>query len=864
MPGPIATFLRRAVVAVACLWGSGALAAEHPAAFDRWSEALDQHLARLSAAPSAFASIEAIIRHLDQVDSAAHRARLRTAAAALEGSVAARAMRLLADTPSLDPADRLALAHAWLAAVPDDVDAWRFAGRQQLLLRRFDEAVQSLARGCDAAGQSAALLRMGRMDEARRVVEQTAQGVDALRTMAAALTLAGEFGRARRLLDAAQEQWPEDAGLALERGRMELTAGRPVRAIGPLKRAAAALPGEREPVRLLVRAWRAAGMPVRAHEAFTAATAAGLAPDGPVLAEALAALRTMNDHRRAEPAARAWLDDHPESHWAMREQAAALDGLGSHAKAAALMRASFALMPPSDESLERFLAISIRSRPDDIVEAALAQLRRDYPTAHAVWRESARRLAQAGAGLRAKRALAEKATAAVPNQAWPWLELAALLDPPAARETLDRGLAAMPPQLAGQRAQLHLHRATRADGLDAALADLDDYLRLGGDPAAFHRDGRALLAAAGRWDEAAAEAWAWTVLAPDDPDAQAAIFLPEARERLGYGAVFAHLADVVERNPHDPARLLAALERHTGPGGSPLLALGLARDLDRIDPDDPRVRRGRELRTEVLAALATFGRLVDVDLTTMRLRLERPDGIDVVVEVHPASGRPQRRQDGPAWTEARWEAGGRLLASLSDSAGNAVRLTYDEHGRPRRMEGEGATAFSATLAADGRIAAIEGPNGRQAAMRAFNLVLPVLADWTRGDLAALPELPAGDPELDRLLTAEGRGGTKAGLAVAAHLVEHLAERRDHVPAARRRLDDVLDRAVHHPQEQTLGVEAARLWHRWAQAAFPGGLPAAAWDRWTTVSGWVHGLPASPQRDAVLLTFAAERLRARLH
>jgi tetratricopeptide (TPR) repeat protein len=863
MPGPIATFLRRAVVAVACLWASGTVAAETPAAVHHWSAALDQHLARLSAAPTSFAAVEQLILHLEQFDSASHRARLRAAAESLPGTGIGRLVRLVADTPALDPADRLALARDWLAGVPDDVDAWRFAGRQHLLLQRFDEAAHALARGGDTVGRAAALLRLGRMDEARRAVEETAVGVEALRSMAAALTLAGEFGRGRRLLDAAQDQWPEDGGLALERGRMELAAGRPVRAIGPLKRAVAARPGEREAVRLLVRAWRTAGMPVRAQEAFTAAAAAGLEPDGPVLAEVLAAMRAMNDDRRAEPVARAWLDTSPESHWAMREKAAALDGLGAHAEAASLMRASFELLPPTDDSLARFLTISQHNQPDAMVEATLAQLRRDYPAAPAVWRWSAKRLVDTGAGMRSKRVLAEKATVAVPNQAWPWLDLAALLEPSAAREVLERGLAAMPVELAGQRAQLHLRRAAVAASLDAALADLDEHLRLGGEVAAFHAARRGVLAAAGRWDEAAAEAWAWTVLAPDDTEAQAAIFLPEVRERLGYGTVYAHLADVVDRNPHDPARLLAALERQTGPGGSPVLALGLARDLDRVDPDDPHLHRGRELRNEALADLGRLGRLVDVDLNAMRLRLERPDGIAVVVEAHPASGRPLLRQEGPAWTRARWEMGGRLLAGLSDSAGNAVRLTHDERGRPRRMDGEGGAAFSATLAEDGSVAAIEGPGGRQTAVRAMTLVLPVLAGWTQGDLAALPELPAGDVELDRLLAAERNGGAKAVLAVAAHLVERLGDRRGHAAAARRRLDEVLDQAFGHPQQQALGLEAARLWHRWARTAFPdGGLPAATWDRWTTIADWVNRLPPSPRRDAVLLDIATEGLRPR--
>jgi hypothetical protein len=165
------------------------------------------------------------------------------------------------------------------------------------------------------------------------------------------------------------------------------------------------------------------------------------------------------------------------------------------------------------------------------------------------------------------------------------------------------------------------------------------------------------------------------------------------------------------------------------------------------------------------------------------------------------------------------------------------------------MDSRGSAAFTASLAADGTLAAIEGPRGARAATQAFNLMLPVLTGWASGELSALPELPLADPELDRLEAGERTGGAKAALAVAAHLVERLAERRDHAAAARRRLDEVLDR-----RESGLGLEAARLWLRWAAVVFPDGLPAEAKARRTALHGWVNSLPPSPKRDAVLAGF----------
>ncbi|MBI5162634.1 MAG: tetratricopeptide repeat protein [Magnetospirillum sp.] len=778
-------------------------------ALDRFDVALEYRLGAVAAAADSFDGLWLLQYHFAAVPAKAHRDRIAAIADAdgpLARGQAGRLLALVLGAGSLDDADRLALARSWLDVHPRDARAWRFAGLQLVELERWEEAATAFAQAdalypfaADGVDHARALIRLGRMDEARRVVEQAAGRIappdetgrlKALLLMARALNDAGELGRARLVLEAALAQSPQHPELLFELGRLELAAGRPVNAIGPLQRAVAMAPGHREARQRLVEAWTQAGRPVRGWEAFKDLKKSGLVMDAAWASAGIAALQSIGDHQGAETLAEEFLRQAPQSHWIMRDLAVSKAALGAKGPAAQLLLRSFDLRPPYEWSMDRFLDFAAVNHSGAEVDAMLADVRQRLPWVPVIWQRSAQRLAEATAAQRL--ALADAAIAAAPVLAWShadkaWLQVA-LDDVGGARRTLEAGFAAVPEGLAGQRALLHYHRAhLPGTAPNAALADLDAFRRLGGHLGADHRARRRILAAAGRPDEAAAEARAWAEVRPDDLDAVAALFAPEVLARLGPARVFAFLHDVVERNPHDLARRLLAVEMHNGPGGSPLLALGHARAFDRADPDDPQVARGRARRADTVAARGRLGRLDDLDLAKVRLSLERADGVRVAARWHPSSGRLVRYAEGPAWTEARWDEAGARLLSLADAAGNAIDLTW-EGPRLVGLATTGAVRLSAQVDADGMPVAIDSALPQSAATAAYNQAIAILTAWTEGKLAAVPELPGHESALDRLLAGEAKGGTAARLATAAHLVGHLAERRSHAAAARDRLE----------------------------------------------------------------------------
>ncbi len=827
--------------------------AEAAAILGRWDLSLDYRVAAVTADPDHWDGVALLLDDLAAHPAPGHLGRVAALAGTLVGHPAAAVLALAARAGgALTPGDRLELARQWLRGHPDDAAAWRDAGGQAMALERFGEADRSFARAdalypfaADGGDRAAALIRLGRMDQARAVVEAAAgrlapAGDSArrlvLRTVARALVAAGELGRAHAALDGALGQWPLDSGLLLDRGRLELELGRPLHAIAPLQRAVAEGGAAVRQARVaLVQAWAAAGKPVRAYESYRDLRRQGAVADPAWLAAAMRAAEAYGDHQTADTLGADFLDSTPEAAGILADRAVSLAALGATGRAAGLMRRSFLLAPPDDSGLTRFLQWSEPST----VAAGLAGLRHDLPWSAPVWHAAEGRLATGDTKGRA--ALEAEAVAAAPTLAWPYLDqAAAAADPGASRLALDRGLAAVPAALAGQRALLLARRAGTEDG-DAALADLDAARGQGLAEGDFHRLRAGLLVKAGLWPAAAAEDWDWAGSDPDDGDAVAALFQPRVAELVGWPRVFAHLTDWVERNPFDPARRLEALRRQAGPGGSPVLAMAEAQALDRGAPGDARGAEARRLRAGVVAGLKRLGRLVDLDVSLGRLVVERPDGTRVEADFHPVSGRLLRYAEGPAWIRASWDAGGTRLLSLSDAGGDSITLDWDG-GRLAGLEVAGGIPLRARLGPDGVPSRIE--SALPAAATAYDRAVAVTAAWARGDLAAVPELPFADPALSRLEKAEAAGGDRARLATAAYLVAHVGARRAFAAEARARLDAVLDQAMAagDPRRHSPGLVAAALWRDLALAAWPDGLGRDSWQRWTAIRDWA-GDPA---------------------
>jgi tetratricopeptide (TPR) repeat protein len=244
----------------------------------------------------------------------------------------------------------------------------------------------------------------------------------------------------------------------------------------------------------------------------------------------------------------------------------------------------------------------------------------------------------------------------------------------------------------------------------------------------------------GDWPQAATAAAEWARIRPDDPRAIAALLRPEIAERLGWGHAFAQVARLVDRDPDDPDRRLAALQAHAGSGGSTVMALIHAHHLDRLGQSgNSSVATGQVLREQIVARLALLGRITDLDLDQARLRLAPASSAPIEAKVHPRTGRMIHLREGFDRLEAVWEDDGTRLTQLTDSRGAHVDLTWID-GRLAAMSRTGKHSFTVELAVDGRPTRAEGPDVTDA----FNATLDVVAAWQRADIADARRLRLGE------------------------------------------------------------------------------------------------------------------------
>lgn len=257
------------------------------------------------------------------------------------------------------------------------------------------------------------------------------------------------------------------------------------------------------------------------------------------------------------------------------------------------------------------------------------------------------------------------------------------------------------------------------------------------------------LLAAERWAEAAPLVLDWARLRPDDGAAAAALLRPEIAARVGWAAAFRHLADLVARDPEDPARHLLACDLHAEAPGNELLVLAHAHALDRLaEPDDSRVARGRARRDQALERLARLGRILDLDVAAGRVVIERPSGELVDVTVDPATGRLRRILQGASsnalgqgarWIEARWRDNGTDLAEIVQSSGARLRLDWRD-GRLVGLVAEGKGAFRAELTGDGGLLRVEPPG----AVSAYNDAVALIVAWPQTDVGGAMWLRLGE------------------------------------------------------------------------------------------------------------------------
>ncbi|WP_156521096.1 hypothetical protein [Magnetospirillum moscoviense] len=242
---------------------------------------------------------------------------------------------------------RAALLGLLLAAAPSGGAARAEDAYQLYAQERFAEAVAAFTRqGGDAITHAAALIRLGRDGEAQMLTDD----VDPYRAVmkgAAALTAAGERGRASRLLESGLAQWPNDPDLMARRGALELQGKRPLKALPYLARVVELAPMDPGARLALVRTLLVAGMPVRVHQAVEAMRAARM-DIGPELMEAdIGALQSFGDHRQAVKLAERYLEQGGVATPALLTRLAiSLEAVGSSTRAAERRQAAESLRTP--------------------------------------------------------------------------------------------------------------------------------------------------------------------------------------------------------------------------------------------------------------------------------------------------------------------------------------------------------------------------------------------------------------------------------------------------------------------------------------------------------------------------------------
>lgn len=261
-----------------------------------------------------------------------------------------------------------------VAAAP----AWsgeRRDGRALMALDRFAEAAAAFARAGDRSpAHAAALIRLGRLEEARALAG------DDLLAAVDAFVLAGEWGRARDLLAAGLADQPDEVALLRRLGELELVAGRPLRALAPLGRAAELAPADAGVRRGEVRALAAAGLPVRAAQAAEAARRSGVVDSG-LLAAELAARQAYGDHRGVIDAAEAHDTLVAAEPALARLLADSLDAIGARARAAHWRKEAATSVPAvpdgegepalGEQARHRALDLLATERWDDAAAAVL-------------------------------------------------------------------------------------------------------------------------------------------------------------------------------------------------------------------------------------------------------------------------------------------------------------------------------------------------------------------------------------------------------------------------------------------------------------------------------------------------------------
>lgn len=648
--------------------------------------------------------------------------------------------KLLVSVPAGDN-QALDAIESWLAHHPTDDSALRFKALWLGKRERYEDQARALSASIairpyeesDWTGEAEALLR--RHDEAKAfaLIEQAAHlfhrapedpSTAVERFKAAVFVNLGEKGKARSVLAAAIQRWPNDSALQLALAELELKTGRGGSAVVLTTQAASLKPDDYDTQLTHMKAFKSAGQLAEALQVSKQIDAHFTAKDKSFYSETsdiLGALRAVDE--RIALCERA-IREFPESSWMLRAYAEALESAGRTNDALFQLEKSFPMYPPDSRSIELFRKLHTKLSGTASAETAAADLRKRFPASEALWEDANDR--SQGPDKNEKRiAVWHEAIKANPHLEWSWQGLISVyLDTQRwtdAAQAIDGMAAAVKNgtrddtgSVVFQRIRLAITRLRTEKMSDKELKDVfdafEEFRTLGGLEGAYHQYRSELFAALGDYEKATEELLAALDLRPDTRYLIFNLFEERFSQTLGIGRSFARLRNYMDRDPYDGERLLFGAEKHVQWGGSPIVALQLLELAKQRAPDIFRKREGSDLEAKAYGSLgdherhfrAAYGSAtsiadsdrylqwyesarrsaqtsssqVHVDFESGVATIVHPDGQIEQRQDHPVSGKRALIQVGAAFIRCSYDPEGNNLTGLNASSGAEIRLSY--------------------------------------------------------------------------------------------------------------------------------------------------------------------------------------------
>ncbi len=678
----------------------------------------------------------------------------------------------LANRP-VDARDELEYADEWLNDFPRDSRALLFKGLALLALGRPGEAITSIAASNDAyafvphdwrlsaAPHLSALVRAGRIDEARKIASEYARawhgggaGIEGTRVFIDALISEGELGIAASELDAALKKSPDDAGLDYKYARAESSNGRTEQAVSWAKKAVYLDPYNLSYRLLLMEALLKSGERVEAYDEYIKAREAFTTKTHGYYFRAASLLSATGRLSERENLLREALAEYPESQALKTELIDSLMESGKHDQALPLLSETMRMAGPSQRLIAALRALTTKAEGELSTKAGqeLAALKREFPWSMEVWNDAAEHAKNAD--LAGRFEVWKEAVKANPGRVWPLTKVNAVL--------IEAGRIADAAGITEESLATGVTSSDRTDAIknlvdirltspgsapkddgqkDKAAAEalqlLEAYYKYNGYARVYYRLKARALLKLGRKEEAGAAMLSAAKLDPDDWETTGDLIRKYSHELKG--RVWVALSGYVNRRPYEGVRLANAIEMHTKWDGSPLIALQLTHRLNAIAPglvvpeteamawgrlgDYERQYMTVYGRAERLAASSRYAEWFEKarlnaqagsakvypDYETGVFKIVSPDGRVFTRKDHPVSGRPELLRSGAVFVKAEYDSTGDYILKVSASSGVEVRLDYDADQRLRKVSNNKGLALSFEYNETGKPVKITAP-----------------------------------------------------------------------------------------------------------------------------------------------------------